>query len=153
MVCISDFTSVFEIAFAIHFILFFLEIFRKSDSEFRELTEIHYNLYLKKKQITGNSDVFPLKFVIQGLHGHQLLFSMFASASLSILSLWFLIYSGFYPEAQISGYWMALVLLATFCSIPFVLSSYSKAHKGSVSLIKENIESLKEQINNAEKSE
>lgn len=126
MVTISNFSSVLEIAFAINALFYIFDfgplLVQKIEDRYRECKEIAK----KKAELTKNHEVYPIDLVLSSTFMPNSVLFKYTSVIFSFLSLAMLIFTGFYPDSQISSFWMIVILLMLFATPFFAYLNYLK---------------------------
>lgn len=142
MVTISNFGSVLELAFGFNALFYIFELAPASDGRLERKLEKYDELVREKVELTRNTEAFPLGFVINSTYTTYKFLLAFVSIVMSIISLGVLVYSGFCPDATMSSYLMAGLVLISFLPIPVIsLIIYYKASKW-IELATEHIEEV-----------
>lgn len=127
MVTLSNFSSVFEIAFAINALFYLFDLVPLFESKIHERFKVSKELAKKKAEATNDHSCYPIGLVIGSTYSPVASILKFTSIIFSMLSLSLLIFSGFYPNSQITPFWMVILLLVLFSSPLFAVMNYSKA--------------------------
>lgn len=143
MATISNFSSILEIAFAMNALVFFFELAPSSNGKLAKKYEEFQKLQKKKIELTNNREIFPLGFMIDSTYNVYFLLIGLAAIILAIISLLLLVYSAFYPAAEISSFTILILLVLFFVPVPVLFNiAYWKASK----LIDEAIEGMEELV-------
>lgn len=121
MVTISNFSSVLEIAFGINALAFIFELVPASDKRLVRKVNNYHKLVDEKVKLTKNTEAFPLALILSSTFTTYKLLLYAVCILFSLISLGILIYSGFYPDAQIKSGWMLLWLVVLFVPAPVCL--------------------------------
>lgn len=142
MVNISDFSSVLEIIFAINFVLFVFDVLRKEESRLELRFEYFQKLSKEKIELTKNYELPPLGFLISNTYAIYRNLLIFLSVTISGISLSFLIWSGFEPEASVGTYIFSTFLFSGIIMTPFLAFFTRKTSKAALVRIEDCISSL-----------
>lgn len=114
MLNLSNFTGVFEIAFGLNALFYFFELGPRTEGFIEKSFDELDRLKKKKIEVTGNSEVYPIGFVVGcTYHGWRFFLSK-ATVMVSLLMLGLVIYCGFEPAATISTFGICALLTVSF---------------------------------------
>uniref|UniRef100_C6DYV3 DUF2721 domain-containing protein n=1 Tax=Geobacter sp. (strain M21) TaxID=443144 RepID=C6DYV3_GEOSM len=130
MITISNFGSVLEIAFGFNALFYIFEVAPTSDGLLERKFDKYDELVQEKVRLTKSTEAFPLGYVISSTYTiYKFLLGLF-SIIMSLISLGLLIYSGYYPNATMSGYLMGSLIIVSFLPIPVLaMIMYYKASR------------------------
>lgn len=139
MVSIANFGSVLEIVFAMNSILFMFDILKDRETILENRYERFRVVAQRKIHSTADSEVPPLRFVLSSTYAISRLLMKLVSMSMSAISLGLLIWCGFNPDANASGYLMALFLAIGLTCTPVLSALNWTSFKKSLRVIEEAI--------------
>jgi len=118
MYLISNFSSVLEIAFAFNALLYLFELAPENNGRLARLLDNYENIKKEKVELTKNHEAYPIDFALDTAYRLPTLLLGILSIIFSVIALSLLIYSGYNPEAEISGFWITSFLVLFFSVVP-----------------------------------
>jgi len=115
---LSDFSSVFEVAFAVNAVFYIFTYAPLAESEIDKRLNQLNKLFKRADKVGVRRGDFPIFWYSKvKFWGSKLVvgaYSIFASA----IALLLLVVSGFNPELEISSFWVIVILLSLFVPVP-----------------------------------
>ena len=149
MVIIGNFSSVFEIAFAINALFYIFEAAPFAENRIEKKLKQYYKLRDKKIELTKNHYAFPIGFVLSATYPFTKQVLGKCSIIMSLVAVALLIYSGFSPNAEMAAWGMIITLIALLLIVP--LGAFI-TYRGCTRLIDAATKELEKEIEKARES-
>lgn len=118
MVMLANFTSVFEVGFAINAILYLFDTAPRTENAIQRLFKFHDEVLEKKVEVTENYEAFPTTFYVTSSYTYWKAALILLSVLMSIASLSMLIWPAFDQQAELSTTWMVIILVCVLGVVP-----------------------------------
>lgn len=143
MVKLGNFSSVFEIAFAINALLYIFEVAPFTESRIEKKLKTFDKLKKEKIEKTKGFEAPPVCLVLSLTYPEAKGYLAYVSIFMSLLSLGLLVLSGFRPETEFPSLIMSIIIILIILTVP--IAAYL-LHRFCSTIILSGINLLKESI-------